>query len=66
MGISDYVLPRLNDKMLPQLRKLPAGARVISVAHRMANVKPDEQIVIDAELGEVDAYLWKAKTLRDN
>ena len=61
-----YLLPRLNAKLLPQLRKLPPGARVISVAHRMADVKPDEQIVVDTELGEIDVYLWKAETLRGN
>lgn len=59
-----YLLPRLNARLLPQLRKLPPGARVISVAHRMADIKPDEQIVVDTELGEFDVYLWKAETLR--
>jgi hypothetical protein len=43
-----------------------AAGRVISVAHRMADVKPDEQIVVDTELGEFDLYLWKAETLRGN
>jgi uncharacterized protein (TIGR03000 family) len=61
-----YLLPRLNEKLLPQLRKLPAGTRVISVAHRMADIMPDEQVVIDTELGEFDVYLWKAETLRSN
>jgi uncharacterized protein (TIGR03000 family) len=61
-----YLLPRLNAKLLPQLRKLPPGARVVSVAHRMADIKPDEQIVVDTELGEFDVYLWKAETLRGN
>ena len=32
----------------------------------MADVKPDEQIVVDTELGEIDVYLWKAETLRGN
>jgi hypothetical protein len=61
-----YLLPRLKARLLPQLRKLPPGARVISVAHRMAHVKPDEQNVVDTELGEFDVYLWKAETLLDN
>ena len=61
-----YLLPRLNAKLLPQLRQLPPGARVISVAHRMADIMPDEQIVVDTELGEFDVYLWKAETLRAN
>ncbi len=59
-----YLLPRLNAQLLPQLRKLPPGTRVISIAHRMADIKPDEQIVVDTELGEFDVYLWKAETLR--
>ena len=59
-----YLLPRLNARLLPQLRKLPPGARVISVAHRMADIEPDEQIVVATELGEFDVYLWKAETLR--
>jgi uncharacterized protein (TIGR03000 family) len=61
-----YLLPHLNAQLLPQLRKLPPSARVISVAHRMADIKPDEQIVVDTELGEFDIYLWKAETLRGN
>jgi uncharacterized protein (TIGR03000 family) len=58
-----YLLPRLNAQMLPQLRRLPPGARVVSVAHRMADIKPDERIVVDTELGEFDVYLWHAETL---
>jgi uncharacterized protein (TIGR03000 family) len=61
-----YLLPHLNAKLLPQLRKLPAGARVISVAHRMADIAPDEHIVVDTDLGEFDVYLWKVETLRGN
>jgi uncharacterized protein (TIGR03000 family) len=61
-----YLLPRLNARLLPQLRSLPDGARVISVAHRMADIPPDEHIVVDTELGEFDVYLWKAETLRAN
>jgi hypothetical protein len=40
------------------------GARIISFAHRLADIKPDEHIVIDADIGEFDVYLWKAETLR--
>jgi len=61
-----YLLPRLNARLLPQLRKLPPGTRVISVAHRMVDIAPDEQIVVDTEEGEFDIYLWNAETLRRN
>jgi len=59
-----YLLPRLNAQLLPQLRKLPPGARIVSIAHRMADIQPDKQIVVETELGEFDVYLWKAETLR--
>jgi uncharacterized protein (TIGR03000 family) len=62
--ITLYLLPSLNAKLLPQLQKLPPGTRIISVAHRLADIKPDEHIVIDTEIGEFDIYLWKAETLR--
>jgi hypothetical protein len=32
----------------------------------MADVKPDEHIVVDTELGEFDVYLWKVETLHGN
>jgi Phage integrase, N-terminal SAM-like domain len=52
-----YLLPRVNAKLLPQLRKLPPGTRVISLAHQMADVKPDEHIVVDTERGGVSKSL---------
>ncbi len=61
-----YLLPHLNAQLLPQLRKLPPGARVVSVAHRMADIKPDASVVVATDLGEFDVYLWKAETLRGN
>lgn len=61
-----YLLPRLNARLLPQLKKLPPGTRVISIAHRMADIRPDEQVVVENELGVFDVYLWKAETLRAN
>src|SRR4029077_528705 len=61
-----YLLPHLNARLLPQLRQLPPGTRIISVAHRMADIPPDEQIVIDTKLGDFDVYLWKAETLRSH
>jgi hypothetical protein len=37
-------------------------ARVISAARRMADIKPDEQIVVHPELDKFDVYRWTAKT----
>ncbi len=59
-----YLLPRLNAKLLPQLRKLPAGARVISVAHRLGDIKPDQQVTVDTDDGTFNVYLWRIETLK--
>jgi len=59
-----YLLPSLNVRLLPQLRKLPAGARVISVGHRMGDIPPDRQVTVDAEEGDYTLYLWRVETLR--
>lgn len=59
-----YLLPPWNARLLPQLQKRPPGARVNSVAHRMGDIQPDDQIVVNTELGEFDIDLWKAETFR--
>jgi uncharacterized protein (TIGR03000 family) len=59
-----YLLPSLNARLLPQLQKLPAGGRVLSVGHRMADIPPDEQVTVDTEDGDYTIYLWRVETLR--
>ncbi|HVJ81102.1 MAG TPA: TIGR03000 domain-containing protein, partial [Planctomycetia bacterium] len=59
-----YLLPSLNAKLLPQLQKLPAGARVLSVGHRMADIPPDDQVTVDTPDGDYTHYLWRVDTLR--
>lgn len=59
-----YLLPSLNERLLPQLQKLPAGARVLSVGHRMADIPPDQQATVDTEEGDFTLYLWRVETLR--
>ena len=57
-----YLLPSLNLKLLPQLQKLPAGARVLSVGHRLGDIPPDELVRIPSE--DFAVYLWHVETLR--
>lgn len=49
-----YLLPELNRRLMPQLRKLKPGTRIVSHAFKMADREPDETI------GESDrdAFLW--------
>lgn len=60
--VSLYLLPSLNLRLLPQLQKLPAGARVLSVGHRLGDIPPDEQVWVKEE--DFFVYLWRVETLR--
>jgi uncharacterized protein (TIGR03000 family) len=59
-----YLLPRLNAKLLPQLRKLPRNARVVSHVHRMGDIRPDAQMTVNTDEGPATIYLWTAETIR--
>lgn len=53
--ITLYLLPSLNVKLIPQLKKLPPGCRIVSHDFDMAGVRP-KQVV---ELGSHTIYLWE-------
>jgi len=55
-----YLLPELNVKLIPQLKKLKAGSRIVSHAFDMEGVKPDKGYPIKVKKGDEDAtvYLW--------
>jgi uncharacterized protein (TIGR03000 family) len=59
-----YLLPHLNAKLLPQLQKLRPGARIVSNAHRMGDIKPDARTTIPTTEGEFTVYLWRVETLQ--
>lgn len=59
-----YLLPSLNERLLPQLQKLPAGARILSVGHRLADIPADQQVTVDTEDGKYTLFLWRVETLR--
>jgi len=56
-----YLLPSLNVKLIPQLKKLKAGSRIVSHAFDMAGVRPDKGYPIkvkDDDDGTKEVYLW--------
>jgi len=58
-----YLLPELNVKLVPQLKKLKAGSRIVSHAFNMRGYKPDRMVTIKAKDDEgkereYDLYLW--------
>jgi outer membrane protein assembly factor BamB len=57
-----YLLPRLNEKLLPQLGKLKPGSRIVSHAFEIPGVKPDRMIVVSSAEDDLEhkVYLWTA------
>jgi SAM-dependent methyltransferase len=56
-----YLWPALNVKLIPQLKKLPRGSRIVSHSFDMKGVRPDKGYPIDAadEGGAYHKiYLW--------
>jgi SAM-dependent methyltransferase len=54
-----YLLPELNVKLIPQLKKLPPGSRIVSNDHDMRGVKPDKVVPVKSSDGEEHTvYLW--------
>jgi precorrin-6B methylase 2 len=58
--ITLYLLPDLNVKLIPQLKKLKAGSRIVSHAFDMKGVTPDKGYPIKVKVGDLehDVYLW--------
>jgi ribosomal protein L11 methylase PrmA len=57
--ITLYLLPDLNVKLIPQLKKLKAGSRIVSHAFDMRGVKEDKKLVVKTKDDrEHDVYLW--------
>jgi precorrin-6B methylase 2 len=58
-----YLLPSLNVKLIPQLKKLKPGSRIVSHDFEMEGVRPDEVVVIQDDDDDYDdhtIYLWTA------
>jgi SAM-dependent methyltransferase len=54
-----YLLPDLNVKLVPQLKKLKAGSRIVSHAFDMRGYKPDKKETVKTKDDrEHDIYLW--------
>jgi SAM-dependent methyltransferase len=57
-----YLLPELNVKLIPQLRQLRPGTRIISHMFDMQGVSPDQVLHLDSSADNTDhaVYLWTA------
>jgi SAM-dependent methyltransferase len=54
-----YLLPELNVKLIPQLKKLKPGSRIVSHDFRMKGVKPDMMVRLSGDDGKTHkVFLW--------
>ena len=55
-----YLLPELNVRLMPQLRKLKPGTRIVSHDFDMRGAKPKKVVTVQADddEGEHTVYLW--------
>ena len=61
-----YLLPRLNVKLVPQLKKLKPGARIVSHAFDMQGYKPEKEVQVEVPGGSTHTvYLWRAPLKED-
>ena len=63
-----YLLPRLNVRLIPQLKKLPPGSRIVSHDFDMKGVKPDREITMISKEDAVEhtLYLWTTPLKMDD
>jgi precorrin-6B methylase 2 len=55
-----YLLPDLNVKLIPQLKKMKEGSRIVSHAFDMRGVKEEQKVAVKTKDDrEYDIYLWK-------
>ena len=52
--ITLYLLPSLNQKLMPQLKKLKPGTRIVSHSFDMGDWKPEKEIEVDG----ARVYFW--------
>jgi SAM-dependent methyltransferase len=57
-----YLLPRLNERLIPQLKQLKPGARIVSHDFNLPGIVPDrvEPISVSDNQAEHILYLWTA------
>ncbi len=63
--ITLYLLPSLNEKLIPQLQKLKPGSKIVSHDFAMAGVKPKKVVKVEAPDREHTVYLWEAPIVVD-
>lgn len=54
-----YLLPELNARLIPQLKKMKAGSRIVSYSFNMPGVKPKQAVTFRNDKGmDRTVYFW--------
>jgi hypothetical protein len=53
-----YLLPSLNVKLVPQLKKMKDGSRIVSHNFDMRGYKPKQEVQVDVNGRSHTVYLW--------
>jgi len=65
--VAIYLTPRLNRRLIPQLRRLKPGSRIVSHSFAMGDIKPDATVTMtSSEDGKAHRiYLWRTPFAAD-
>jgi len=59
--VTMYLLPSVNEKMVPQLKKLKPGSRIVSHAFKIEGYPAEKEFTVTTKDGrECTVYLWTA------
>src|SRR5215831_16911999 len=63
-----YLLPRMNERLLPQLAKLKAGARVVCHANPIPGIRPECVVTVVSRDDDLPhkVYVYIAPLKKDN
>jgi hypothetical protein len=63
-----YLLPRMNERLLPQLAKLKAGARVVCHANAIPGIRPERVVTVASREDDLPhkVYLYLAPLKKDD
>jgi len=65
--VAIYLTPRLNRRLIPQLRRLRPGARIVSHSFAIGEIKPDEVVTMTSREDNKKhrIYLWRTPVTPD-
>jgi SAM-dependent methyltransferase len=61
-----YLIPSLNEKLIPQLEQLKPGSRIVSHNVGIKGMKPDKVVKVRGPKGTHTLYLWHAPLQRED